>query len=331
MPQIVAVPRRLNVVVCACTYRRPAGLARLLAGLAAQTFAQLQRPNLRIIIADNEGSDPARDLCDRFRGCGAFALTYLHEPQRGVSHARNACLDRLPEDVDLVAFIDDDEVPHPDWIEQLLLAQQRSGADAVQGQVLPELPDGTPDWIVRAHLSLARPPRPPAGLGDQQAEFPELDRASTNNALVRWAVVRELGLRFDPRLALTGGEDIVFFRALKAAGHRIVYAPRAHVGDIIPPARARLGYLGRRWFRSGCNEAVKAPRRGKPSSSLKRIVIRRWRASGCPKLAAGIVAVLGNLLMGRTGMDHLAHGLRLIAHGLGQAVSLLGFRYEHYR
>ncbi len=34
----------------------------------------------------------------------------------------------------------------------------------------------------------------------------------------------------------------MFFKALKAAGNRIVYAPRARVGETVPPERATLWY-----------------------------------------------------------------------------------------
>jgi succinoglycan biosynthesis protein ExoM len=326
----MTVPRGLHVVVCACTYRRPAGLAALLEGLARQTFTQLTPPELKIVIADNEGSDAAKALCDQFALYSDIAVKYVHEPQRGISHARNACLDNVPADCDFFAMIDDDEIPHPDWIEQLLLIQQRTQADVVQGRVLPELPDDAPDWIVRGGY-FDWQLRSDEARAAQQQGYAELQRARTNNVLVRHAAVRELGLRFDPRFALTGGEDLVFFEAMKAAGCRIVYAPLACVRDIIPPERTTFEYLWRMWYRVGCNDRFKGPHLGKPNASRWRLLRRRWKRTGTHAFLLGSAMLIGNLLRGRADLDHLGEGMLLISRGLGRAAGLLGIRYEQYR
>jgi succinoglycan biosynthesis protein ExoM len=322
--------RALCVTVCACTYRRPDGLAALLKGVGEQTFQRLPRPMLRIIIADNEGNPLARDICDRFRQSSDIPIDYVHEPQRGISFARNACLDLLRDDCNFFAMIDDDEVPEPDWIEQLLLAQESTGADVVQGRVLPQLPANAPDWIVRGSYFDWQLDADEARRAQREA-YPEVRKARTNNVLVRHAVVRELGLRFDPRFALTGGEDVVFFQALMAAGHRVVYAPRACVRDIVPPERTTLRYLLRMWYRVGCNDRFKPVKRGKPNPGLKRILVRRWRRTGSYAVLTGAALVIGNLLRGRIGLGHSAEGILLIARGLGRTAGLLGIRYEHYR
>ena len=100
-----------SIAVCACTYKRPEGLRALLDGLGRQTFADMPRPALHIVIADNEGSKQARQICADFERQSGMTLTYVHEPERGISFARNACLDHIPPACDFFAFIDDDEIP----------------------------------------------------------------------------------------------------------------------------------------------------------------------------------------------------------------------------
>lgn len=331
--ETMVVAERICVTVCACTYRRPEGLAALLEGLGKQTFERVPRPILRIVIADNEGSDRARELCDRFRLSHDIPIAYTHEPQRGISYARNACLGLLRDDCDFFAMIDDDEVPHLDWIEQLLLVQQRTGADVVQGRVLPELPDSAPDWIVQG------------GYFDWQVEtdearrarregYADVERARTNNVLVRYAVVRTLGLQFDPKFALTGGEDIVFFQAFRTAGYRIVYAPLACVKDIIPPERTTLEYLCRLSYRVGCNDRFKVSmqsKQGKLNPGIKRRLIRRWKRTGLHVVLVGLASLISNLSRGHAGLDRLGEGILLVARGLGRTAGTLGIRYEHYR
>jgi glycosyltransferase involved in cell wall biosynthesis len=302
----------------------------LLEGLAGQRFRHLPVPDLSIVIADNECSEDAEALCERFAEDSGLRMRYLREPQRGISHARNACLAAIPDGCDFFAMIDDDEIPYADWIEELLLAQQRTAADVVQGRVLPELPDGAPGWIARGGYFDWQLNSDEARAAQQQG-YADLRRARTNNVLVRHAVVREMGLWFDPRLALTGGEDIAFFEAIHAAGYRIVYAPLACVRDIIPPERTTLDYLWRTWYRVGCNERWKGFHLGKPNASRWRLLSRRWKRTGTHAFLLGLALLVGNLLRGRASLDHLGEGILLIARGLGRAAGLLGIRYEQYR
>jgi succinoglycan biosynthesis protein ExoM len=71
-------------------------------------------------------------------------VRYVQEPRRGISYARNTCLDHVARDAEFFAMIDDDEVPELDWLEQLLCAQARAGADVVRGPVVPDFPEGAP-------------------------------------------------------------------------------------------------------------------------------------------------------------------------------------------
>lgn len=300
----------------------------MLDGLARQRFDQRTRPSLSILVVDNEGDAQARGLCDRV--CSIIPVRYIHEPRRGISHARNRCLDAAVPDCDLIAMIDDDEIPEPDWLEQLLQAQEHTGADVVEGRVVPVFPAGAPDWIVQGRyfgwhhdLNSAHTPG--------QKVYPELDEARTNNVLIRCAVVRGLGLRFDPRFGLSGGGDIVFFRAIHAAGYRIVYAPDARVKDMIPLERTSLGWLWRRWYRVGANARFKRPVHRNPNPSLKRIVMRKWHSSGGAEISTGLAMLVGHLLRGRTDLGDLAPGMKRLAYGLGQIASAVGIRYEQYR
>src|SRR3546814_14283746 len=48
----------------------------------------------------------------------------------------------------------------------------------------------------------------------------------------------------------------MLFRDLLDAGERIVFAADAVVYDTVPPSRTRLGWLLRRWYRTGNIEAA---------------------------------------------------------------------------
>ena len=143
---IAAPQAAVRVAVCACTFRRPEGLAALLDGLRGQRFERIAAPEVLVLIVDNEGSSRSQAICEAAASRG-LGVRYLAETRRGISFARNRGLDAVPEDVDFIAMIDDDERPEPDWLEELLLAQAATGADVVQGRVRPAFAPGAPAWI----------------------------------------------------------------------------------------------------------------------------------------------------------------------------------------
>jgi len=321
-----------RVTVCCCTYRRPEGLRALLDGLAAQRFEAIDAPKLDVVIVDNEGSESARAACEDFRARSALPLSYRHEPQVGISYARNACLEQLSADSDFFAMIDDDEVPEPGWLESLLVAQRATGADAVQGRVVPEFPEDAPSWVRGLGL-FGWPLREPGSPSPERKDLQPLDLAATNNVLVRTGAVRALGLRFDPRLAHSGGEDTVFFGTLQEEGGRIVYAERARAHERVPAERARLSYLLRVEFRKGFDRLrLKLFARQKPRSLWKRLRVRaRIGRQGLAWLGTGLLSLPASVAAGSAFRERAADGLLCLARGLGMLASALGVRYQHYR
>jgi succinoglycan biosynthesis protein ExoM len=325
------------VTVCACTYRRPEGLHALLGGLAAQRFEAIAPPRVEVVIVDNEGSAEARAVCDQVEQGTGLPIRYVHEARHGIPFARNACLDHVPSDAEFFAMIDDDEVPEPDWLEQLLVAQARAGADVVRGAVVPVFPDGAPAWIRDGDFFGWPKQRRTGGItlaeGAELADGAELASASSNNVLVRMAAVRALALRFDTTLAFTGGTDALFFRQMKLAGCRIVYAAGARVREAVPPQRATFRYLWRVQYKQGCNKVPRKLRlqtKGAGTARFVRMAIKRVPRE-CAEIGSGTLAVARSLVRGHADMGRLSGGLLRIAKGLGGLAGLLGARFAHYR
>ena len=316
----------MHVTVCVCTYRRLDGLRDLLQGLLKQTFQHVPQPRFQLLIADNEGNPEVKEICADFERRSSIPTVYVPEPQRGISYARNACLERLPPDTDFLVMIDDDEVPQPDWLDQLLLVQAETGADVVYGPVLPVFPPGTPAWI--EHGGFFYKPQDPGNLIDRQ----EPKFAATSNALLRAEVVRQPNLRFEPTLALSGGEDTLFFREIAQAGYRIVWAAYARVWENVPSHRARFGYLWRSEFRRGNVKLFVALRlRERRGSSPQRIRLAGDQfIKSLKKMASGTAVMTRSLVSRQSRKDRLAAGALQIAGGLGMLTSVFGFKYRHY-
>jgi succinoglycan biosynthesis protein ExoM len=306
----------MRVALCAATYRRPEGLERLLAGLAA-----LESPadvEVCCVIVDNSADAGARGQVDGAAAGFAWPLHYVSEPRRGITFARNTALETaLAMNCDFVAFVDDDEVPAPSWLAALLAAQRRSGAAAVLGAVQPVFPPETPAWLIAGRFFETH----------RYADGAEVNDAHTANVLIDLRRLAALGLRFDHRYALTGGEDTMLFRDLLDAGGRIVYAADAVVYETVPASRARLAWLLRRWYRTGNIEAALYLRGRRRDAWRRPANLLR----GLARVAAGSGLFLANLaVLGLGRKDRIVRPLYTVCRGCGILASTLGWNYSEY-
>lgn len=302
----------MKIAVCVITYLRPQGLERLLLGLDELTFPS-DAPELEVVVVDNDPAASATAVCDRLRPRLRWPLLYRHEPQRGISFARNAAVAAARDRADFLAFIDDDEIPEPDWLDQLLRVQASYDADVVSGPVLRHFESEAPVWMVKG--GFFDDPRFATG---QSIEHP-----ATNNALIRSEIFREMESPFDARMALSGGEDTHFFLRLARQGRRMVWADEAIVREAIPATRARAAWILQRAFRRG-NTWSLCERELQPSMRVAGLRV----AKGVARIGLGLALLPLAPLRGR---DALVKSLQYIWFGAGNLAGLLGLRYQEYK
>jgi succinoglycan biosynthesis protein ExoM len=300
-----------RVAVCIATYARPDGLARLLDGLAGlQTDALV-----RVVVIDNDATGPQRDACAARTKNFSLGLRYEVEPQRGITYARNHAVAAAGTDVDFIAMLDDDEVPEPGWLAALLKVQSEYDADIVAGPVIPYFPDAPSDWVRQGKFF----DRPRYQTGHT------LPHAHTHNVLARRSVFENTG-KFDDRFALTGGEDLQFFKRAKSLGARIVWADDASVEEWVPASRTNLGWLLRRAYRSGSTLGqVDRDRRDAFVARPARVV------RGLGRMAQGALLTPVALLSLRNRDVRMVRALQLVWRGAGMVAGVFGGRYEEYR
>lgn len=227
---------RLGVAIC--TFKRPAGLARLLAALPAGFAGLTETP--AILVVDNDGADPQ---VAAVVAASPLPVRLVVEPAPGISAARNrAFAEAGAAGIDLLALIDDDEWPEPGWLAALLACRAATGAAVVGGVVRPVFP---PD---RGHL--ARWHRFWSVLPQSRDGRPFVH--ATSNVLVDLAAISEVKRPlFAAEHGLSGGGDLVFFSRLHARGVTMAWAEGAVVCEAVPPERASLDWLVRRRRRVG--------------------------------------------------------------------------------
>jgi succinoglycan biosynthesis protein ExoM len=299
----------LRVAICIATFKRTELLRKLLRGISELTFQKVPMPEIQLIVADNDAHGTAAEVCDSIPQ--RWPVKYVIEPRRGISQARNLAISEV-RDVDFIAFIDDDEVPEPSWLDELLSAQQRFGADVVAGPVVPSFTADVPEWVKEGKLFQS--------WRHVSGEF--LDFCSTNNTLVARAVFDRVGA-FDERFGLTGAEDTHFFLRVRRAGFQIVWASEAIAHETISAGRANLGWLLRRSYRAGNSWVLVESALDKRMSTRFITVVKAFG-----RIILGGLRALPSLILGKAAVTR---ALRSICLGVGMLTGLANWEYEEYK
>ena len=296
--------------VCIATYRRPALLARLLESLRMQSLPE--GTSMEVIVIDNDPEGSAGPIVERFRDAGAFSCRYFRQPVKNISITRNLAVEKA--DGEYLLFIDDDETACRDWLRAMLAALESSGADGVFGPILPDFPDGTPEWMRRREL-LYRIPLQNTG---EPARM-----KYTGNCLVRSSLLRKIDGPFDPRFGTTGGEDSFLFEILERQGACFLYCREAPVYEFLPPTRTTLSHLFLRGIKDGGNHT----RRILELSHGKRWGLRPFLLGKA--IAYGSLSLLLFLLLLPSPYWRTYWLVRLGSNG-GRFLSSLGWNYQFY-
>ena len=228
----------LSIVIC--SLNGAAGVDRCLRALRRQTV----RHALELIVVDDGSIDATSDVA---RAHGVTVVR--HATNRGLAAARNSGLDTATAPV--VAFLDDDCEPEPQWAEQLL-AGFDEGVTGVGGPIVPAAREG----FMLGYLGRNNPLQPQEAnlaksnnlayrlrlyLGRQwkvqeSSSTREVYSFAGANMSFRRRALLEVG-RFDERFRF-GGEDLdLCLRLARAFPHgRLLFVPTATVAHHFKPS-----------------------------------------------------------------------------------------------
>lgn len=288
----------MSVTILIPTLRRPESLARTLRSVFAQEgLAELAA---EIVVVDNAPEASARETVDALRAVSPVALVYVHAAQPGVSTARNAGL--AVATGEHVAFIDDDEGAHPDWLRSLVAVHAAFDADVTFGPVRGQALDAKPSERPYLDRFFSRLKTAPSGL------LPSTDGCGCGNSLMRRATALMGSAPFDVEADALGGEDDRLFAKLGARGGRFAWAADAWVDEYAPAHRATARYALTRAFLFGQGPPRICMRRAPPD----RRGMLRWMAVGAGQVAVYGPSALALRLAGRERwldvMDKAAQG-----------------------
>ena len=194
---------RISVVVCSFNGRRT----------IRDTFEGLRRldyPNYEVILVDDGSTDGTGDIAS------GYDVQVIQTPNGGLSRARNLGLEAATGEI--VAYIDDDAYPDPDWLHYLAARLAQGNWVAVGGPNLAPAGDGP------VAACIANAPGGPLQvlISDREAEhIPGCNMAFRRDALLA------IG-GFDPQFRVAGDDVDVCWRLMEAGG-RIGFSPCAVV------------------------------------------------------------------------------------------------------
>jgi glucosyl-dolichyl phosphate glucuronosyltransferase len=232
----------LSVVIC--THDRHPDLA-----VCLRALAMLEDP-VEVVVVDSGSSTPCEELVRELLP----SARYAYESRTGLSRARNRGVAEAR--CALVAFVDDDAAPEPDWAGRVARAFANAEVGCVGGTCAPAFSVERPRWLSDRLLQYA-------GITD----FPSAPRAversrdypfGANVAFRRDAVLAAGGFREE--LGRTGanllsGEEAELVDRLRAAGWTVWIQPDAVVRHAVAPERCRRSYYWRRLWWQGISRA----------------------------------------------------------------------------
>jgi glycosyltransferase involved in cell wall biosynthesis len=313
-----AAAEGVDVAVCVCTCNRRDSLERLLERLGAAGLEGLVPDRVSLVVVDNAPGGGAAEVCRSHRARLGVPLSYVEEPERGISFARNRAIETaLGQGAELIAFLDDDDLPEPGWLRQLLLRQRQTGADLVFG--LATMPAGIEIPPALRHISDFRP-RSLAAVN----RYGLPAAAGTCNVLLHRRLLLGLaaeGKVFLPELALTGGGDTELFVRAHKRGFRSAVAPASVVVTGWDAKRWTVRGTLRRSYRYGVSQIAVA------RLHLEAKELRRLRRGTARRL----LKIVLRLPLSAFSRPQAVAGLADLAREMGKISAFCGGRYRYYR
>lgn len=305
---------RTTVVLCVGTYRRNEPLAVLLDSVLVAAEHAKDLAAVGAVVVDDNADGRAREVVDRYAGRFELGIEYRQVGKGNISLVRNEAIEAGIAMGEWLAMTDDDCEVSPQWITDLVTMQRRTGVDVVTGQCHTRVPAGSPAWLTEQPFLDEGP------LAFEDGA--EVDVAGTHNSLISSAWLRaHPEHRFEPRLGVVGGEDMVFFRTAARLGMRIRFSTTAEVWGNESVERTTFAYRRRVAFWLGNTMAVTTQELG--TASRPRVALRGAKTS-----VMGALRPMQRLV--RRQSPQWRYALTQVLQGAGQVAGAAGLRHRHH-
>ena len=213
----------LSVSVVVCTYNGSRTIRECL-----EHLTKLNYSNYEVIVVDDGSTDETASIAQ------SFDVRLVRTGNRGLSAARNT--GREYSRGEIVAYIDDDAYPDPDWLNYYNTAFRRSSHALIGGPNLSPLNDPLVAQCVA---------RSPGGPNHVLLTDTIAEHVPGCNMVFRKAALEEIG-GFDP-IFRTAGDDVDVCWRIQEKGWTVGFAPAALVwhhrrSSVLAYCRQQRGY-----------------------------------------------------------------------------------------
>jgi glycosyltransferase involved in cell wall biosynthesis len=235
-PALEDLVTRVSIDAVVCTYNNAPLLDQTLAALVAQ---ESPSADWRILVVDNNCTDETPEVLARRAAQSPVPLRVVREPEQGLTPARLRGVRET--DGDWIAFVDDDCLLEPGWIESAArFAAAHPDCGGFGGRVVLDWEEPPRDVLTRYGWAFAEQDH-----GDEPKRVGALAGAGfvfRRAALVAsgWPERHFLADRVGEQL-VSGGDVEMALRV--AARHELWYTPTLRLRHRIPARRATLRYL----------------------------------------------------------------------------------------
>ena len=233
-----------DLTVAIPTYNGATRLSEVLEKLRSQV--NTESISWQILVVDNNSNDETAKVVQSYQEnwTNSIPLNYCFEEQQGAAFARKRAI--YESDSPLIAFLDDDNIPAENWVEQAyLFAQKHPHAGAYGSQIHGEYAVEVPPNFERIKAFLAITER-----GDKPILYnPKLRFLPPSAGLV---VRKEAWLKSVPEFCILSGripgsmltsEDLEVLAYIQQSGWEIWYNSHMEIIHKIPQHRLTKEYL----------------------------------------------------------------------------------------
>ena len=236
-----------------CTHNGASHLAKAIESLVTQS---LPAKRYEIIIVDNCSTDSTREVIACF--ATVKTIRYIHEPILGLSFARNA--GRRNARGKYVAYLDDDAVASPTWLERILDAFDKitPRPGCLGGRVDPIWEAPRPSWVsddLLTPLTIINWSDTPVFLRDLNRQFLVGANIAIPVEVLEEAGGFVAGLDRVGKNLLSNG-DLFLQKQILKAGYTCYYDPQIAVHHLVPMSRLNQHWFLRRYYWQGISDAA---------------------------------------------------------------------------
>jgi glycosyltransferase involved in cell wall biosynthesis len=209
-----------------CTFNR---LKLLKLCIGSITALQTSPSQFEVVIIDNNSNDGTEDFCKGLsQTYGSYKWKYIRETQQGIAFARTRGAKEAAGNI--IAYIDDDCLAEPDWLNEIIIFyDNNSAAMSTGGRIIPKYLAPPADWFGKYFWGLVGN----YDLGNKVFQMKGARYPSGANMHFRKTSFEKYGY-FDGNLGRSGkslmaGEEKAMYLKLIGANEKVYYLPQVIV------------------------------------------------------------------------------------------------------